>query len=297
MAIERIQSLQSKLAKAVDRLTYKNGIVETAISELTLYRLTEESQTFYEVWSPGVCLIASGSKRILFGNNSIQHDSSKYLLLSADLPLTTYPLGASDKDPYLALRIDLDPSVIMELVIESEMHLKRIERVPHSLNVNPLSERLLEVILRLIDLLEKPHDIRIVKPLILKELAYILLSSEHGAQLQALAIAGSQSQKINKVINKIKLDYKSPFKISELAALVSMSESSLHHYFKSITSMTPLQFQKQLRLQEARRLMFKYNYDASTAAYEVGYGSTTQFNREYKRFFGDTPIHDVTSKK
>ncbi len=293
MLMPDLHSQRLYLAEMITKYSQNNANTQNLIKELTFYHLTDESQTFHETWSPGICLIASGQKRVVWGNNNIEHSASEYILMSVDLPLITQAIMATKNSPYLALRVDLDPLEIADLAIESQLPLTSASNKSSGLNIAPLHERLLDVVIRLVSLLDRPHDIPILKPLILKELAYILLTDPQGAQLRAMALTESQSQRIYKVINKIKADYKDKFKVSELAAIANMSESSLHHYFKAITSMTPLQFQKQIRLQEARKLMLKYQFEAATAAFKVGYDSPTQFSREYKRLFGNSPIRDV----
>jgi AraC-like DNA-binding protein len=285
--------LQTQLAELVNENTSSNGATQCAIEGVTLYRFTDDSLITHELWSPGLCLIASGRKRIFLGDKILEHDASEYLLLSVDLPLTTFPINASTRHPYLALRIDLDPSEIANLAIESQINLGNSGKVPEAFSIVTLRARLLDAVVRLLTLLNRPNEIKILKPMILREISFLLLSDPLGEQLRAIALKESQSQRIYRVINKIKSDYRNKLRIRDLAEIANMSESSLHHYFKSMTSMSPLQYQKQIRLQEARNLLLKNNYDAASAAFEVGYDSPAQFSREYKRLFGSSPIRDT----
>jgi AraC-like DNA-binding protein len=221
------------------------------------------------------------------------YDQAHYLLVSVDLPIVGRVIEATPEAPYLALRLDLDPRQIGALIMEAGLSAPGNDQLGRGLVVSRIDTHLLDAVVRLLRLLESPQDIRMLAPLALREILYRLLTGEQGARLRQIALANSQAQRIAKAVNWIKHNYAQPLRIETIAREVHMSPSALHHHFKAITAMSPLQYQKQLRLHEARRLLLGEVLDAATASYRVGYESPSQFSREYSRLFGAPPLRDI----
>lgn len=222
------------------------------------------------------------------------YDPAHYLMVSVDLPVAGRILDATPKNPHLALRLDLDPALVTALAIEAGISDSAgKQEPPRGLAVNRLDAPLMGSVLRLLRLLETPQDIRVLGPLAMREVLYRLLMGEQGERLRQITATNSQTQRIVQAIHWLKSNYRQPFRIEDIAREVYMSPSGLHHHFKAVTAMSPLQYQKQLRLQEARRLMLGESMDAATAGYSVGYESPSQFSREYSRLFGAPPLRDI----
>lgn len=286
-----------ELAQCIERFTKQEGFTDTAIAAVQLIRSdhpTSRTHTFYE---PSVCIIAQGQKQAVLGNEIYRYNPANYLVASVDVPVTGQVLEATPEKPYLCFRLALEPQQISELLLASG------DATGHTASPTAASRRglfvskvnapLLDAVLRLIRLLETPMDIPVLAPLLIREIVYRLLQGEQGETLAQIALADSHAQQIAKVINTLKRDYHKNLRIDDLAREACMSSSSLHAHFKTITNMTPLQYQKQLRLQEARRLLFAEQLDAATASHRVGYESPSQFNREYHRLFGLPPLRDI----
>jgi AraC-like DNA-binding protein len=268
------------------------GIVQTPVAGLSVYRIANPGGPKHHVYEPALALIAQGAKQVMVGDEIHTYDALHYLVTSVDLPVVGQVRVASDTLPYLGLRFSLDIAEIGELI--------RDERLPPAVHtgpargiyVNRIALPVLEPVLRLLRLLDAPADIAIVAPLVKREILYRLLMNGEGARLRQLALQDSQTQRIAKAIALLRANYAQALRIDEIASGVHMSVSSFHHHFKAVTAMSPLQFQKQLRLQEARRLLLTGGTDASTAAHSVGYESASQFAREYARMFGAPPARD-----
>ncbi|MEH3158563.1 MAG: AraC family transcriptional regulator [Sphingomonas taxi] len=235
--------------------------------------------------------MAQGSKRVSIGDHSVVYDAAHYLLVSVDLPLVGHVIDASPDRPYLCCKIDLDPAMLSDLMVAEG------GAVPHTdlpvLCVYPSDPDLIDAACRLVGLLDRPDTIRVLAPLIEREILYRLLTGPHGPMLRHLVTAGSHLNQISRAIAAIRRRFDAPIRIDEVAAEAGMSPSSLHAHFKAITRMTPLDYQKQLRLQEARRLMLVGGATAGSAGFAVGYESPSQFNREYRRLFGAPPRQDI----
>ena len=289
---------QAKLAALLGRLTGGDGIHATAIAPLTLYRMSAPSEPVHGVQKPTFCVVAQGCKQAVLGEETHLHDPSRYLLISVDLPLTAQIVEASPQTPYLGFCLDIDPRQVAALLLE--MHppgdsppKPAQAAVARSLSLSRTDTALLDAVLRLLRLLDTPQDIPMLAPLALREILYRLLSGEQGARLRQLALHDSLTQRVARAIDWIKQHYAEPLPIDTLAQEACMSASGLHHHFKAVTALSPLQYQKHLRLQEARRLMLCDALDTATAGYRVGYQSPSQFSREYSRLFGAPPLRDI----
>jgi AraC-like DNA-binding protein len=230
---------------------------------------------------------------VLLGEDAYLYDACRFLVTSVDLPAIGEIIEASPETPFLALVMKLDQRAITELMVEGRLPPPRAEPTGRGMAVGQATLPLLQAFQRLIDLLDEPDDIPVLAPLIQREIVYRLLVSPLGSRLCQIASVGSQSHRIARAIDWLKTHANEPLRVEELAASVQMSTSTFHHHFRALTAMSPLQFQKWLRLNEARRLMLTEHLDASTAAFRVGYESPSQFGREYHRLFGAPPLRDI----
>ncbi|ANN68165.1 AraC family transcriptional regulator [Bordetella bronchialis] len=267
------------------------GSMPTAIPGLHLHRLTCTSGPHHALQLPIFGVIAQGSKRLLVGDEVYDYDPLHYLVSSVDLPVSGKVTVGSPTEPYLGLRLDLDVEAIDDLIHEVDPPSVPAE-VPRGLYVNRLGDTLLDGVLRLLRLLDSPVDIPVLAPMVKREIFYRLLMNGQGAVLRQLVQKDSHTQRIARAIRLLREHYVRPLRVEELARHAHMSPSSFHHHFKAVTAMSPLQFQKQLRLQEARRLMFTSDADVAVVAHQVGYESPSQFSREYSRLFGSAPLRD-----
>ena len=271
----------------------RDGVHPTPIPGLTLYRGScQTAGANCGVYKPAMALIAQGEKRVVLGDETYVYDQANYLVTSVDLPVLARVTRASTDTPYLAFMFDLDPRRIGALM--SEMKLSRPPSASgRGMAVGTLTVEILDPVLRLMRLLDNPQDIPILAPMIERELIYRLLTGEMAMRLRNIAVAESQTHQISRAIDWLKNNFNQPLRIEDLARSVHMSESSLHHHFKAVTAMSPLQYQKHLRLQEARRLMLTEMQDAASAGHRVGYESPSQFSREYSRLYGAPPLRDI----
>jgi AraC-like DNA-binding protein len=287
------ESQRKELASVLARFTSSDGPHQTAIPFLTLYRWNAPTATACGVYEPSLTLVAQGSKRALLGGETYVYDQTHFLVTSVDLPVMSQVTGATKDTPYLCLCFRIDLRRLSELMTEAESAERETIPEGRGIFVGQLSAPLLDAALRLMHLLETPQDIPVLAPLIEREILYRLLQSDQGMRLRHIARRESQSHQIAKAIDWLKANYAKPLRIEELARRVSMSPSSLHHHFKAITAMSPLQYQKQFRLQEARRLMLTEMLDAASAGHQVGYESPSHFSREYCRLYGAPPVRDI----
>lgn len=281
----------AELSALIDRHVVGTGICSTAMPHVSLIRADAPSTTTPAVYEASLCIIAQGSKRVSIGEHSVVYDAAHYLLVSVDLPLVGHVLDASPERPYLCCKIDLDAAMLADLMASEGGGVARTE-LP-VLGVYPEDPDLIDAACRLVGLLDRPNTIRALAPLIEREILYRLLTGPHGPMLRHVATAGSHLNQVSRAIAAIRRRFDAPIRIDDVAAEAGMSSSSLHAHFKAITRMTPLEYQKQLRLQEARRLMLSEGATASTAGFAVGYESPSQFSREYRRLFGAPPRADI----
>ncbi|EGQ9350257.1 TPA: helix-turn-helix domain-containing protein [Vibrio parahaemolyticus] len=284
-----------KLAKLIDRWTGNANQYDTPISGLRFSRWTTPTPPTSYTHNPSICLIAQGRKRVLLGEESFVYDANHFLISSVDLPIIANIIEASEELPYLGLIIELDLTEISQLIVDSELAFTQSKEAQKGIAVGELSESLLDAFVRLAELLDEGQNIKILAPIIKREIFYRLLMSEQGTRLHQIVTAGSHSHQIAKAIDWLKNNFVKPLSVGDLASFTGMSKSSFYTHFRSMTSMTPLQFQKKLRLSEARRLMLTENLDAMAATFKVGYESPSQFSREYNRLFGAPPSKDIKS--
>ncbi|MES2057138.1 MAG: AraC family transcriptional regulator [Pseudomonadota bacterium] len=282
----------AELAALITRHAPESGMIGTAVQRLSLIRANRPTEPVPSVYEASLCLIAQGSKRVSIGDHSLVYDASRYLLVSVDLPLVGHVIDASSAEPYLCCKIDLDQAALADLIIATSGHLSRPADLP-ALAVYPGDPDLVDAACRLVKLLDQPENIPTLAPLIEREILYRLLTGPHGPMLRHMAVANSHLNQVSRAIAKIRGGFHERLRIDDIAAAAGMSPSSLHEHFKTVTRMTPLEYQKQLRLQEARRLMLAEGASAGTAGFAVGYDSPSQFSREYRRLFGAPPRRDI----
>ena len=276
------------LAAAMERQATEDGAYDTAVPALRLSRFSAPSDLVALVYEPSLCVVAQGVKEVLLGDETYRLEPAQLLLVSVDLPVTARVVEASRGRPYLAVRLALDPAVVGELLADGMTGPPPNSPV-RGLAVTPVEPLLLDAFSRLVALLDSPQDIEPLAPLILREITYRVLTGSQGLRLRQIALAGAPAQRIARAIRWLKDHFADSLRIDSLAKHVGMSPSAFHLHFKSVTAMSPLQYQKHLRLQGARRLMLSEGLEAADAAFRVGYESPSQFSREYRRLFGDAP--------
>lgn len=286
---------RTDLAELIERFAVVDGVHETAIRELTLFRLSKPSEPTPVFYEPAVCVIAQGRKRVLLGDEAYVYDPAHWLLVAADLPLAGEVIQASSRAPYLSLRVDLDMAIVNELAAEVSQLGPPPGPAGRALAVGPIAPPLLDAFVRLVGLLGTPFDRVVLAPLVMREIIYRLLIGEQGARLRQIAAGDAHAQRIVRALRWLKDHLTEPIRIEKLAREARMSPSAFHQHFKCVTAMSPLQYQKSLRLHEARRLMLGEGLDAAEASFRVGYESPSQFSREYRRLFGAPPRRDVAA--
>ncbi|MBW6398757.1 AraC family transcriptional regulator [Roseomonas sp. HJA6] len=280
-----------ELAALITRHAPEAGMSGTAVPRLSLIRANRPTVPVPAVYEASLCLIAQGSKRVSLGEHSVVYDASRYLLVSVDLPLVGHVLEASPGAPYLCCKMDLDLAALAELTV-ADRGAPEADDLP-TLAVYPSDPDLVDAVCRLVKLLGQPDSIAVLAPLVEREILYRLLTGPHGAMLRRMAAGDSRLNRVTRAIAAIRNGFREQLRIDTIAAAAGMSASSLHAHFKAITRMTPLEYQKQLRLQEARRLMLAEGTSAGLAGFTVGYDSQSQFSREYRRMFGAPPRQDI----
>jgi AraC-like DNA-binding protein len=268
------------------------GVVEP-LPGLHLHHSFSPTIPVHGVTEPSFCVIAQGSKEVFLGEERYQYDPYSYLLSTVELPIVGQIIEASKERPYLALRLVLDPAVVGSIMMKIARPLPEIQGSKTALSVSPLDVSLLDAVVRLVRLLDCPTEARVLLPFITREIIYRLLVGPQGHRLRQMTVLGGHTHRVAQAVQRIHKEYDQHLQIDELARQVGMSVSSFHQHFKAVTAMSPLQFQKQLRLQEARRLMIGEDLDAAAAGFRVGYEDPSQFSREYKRLFGVPPMRYV----
>jgi AraC-like DNA-binding protein len=278
-----------ELAELIARYATSDGVHPTPHPRLFLVRLSQPTLPQHAVHEPAFCIIAQGRKQVTIGPKAYVYDPSKYFVVSVDVPVTGRVVEATPQRPYLCFRLDLHTPLVGTIILETPPSVDPREAVP-GVAMSSLTTEIRDAALRL---LATPADFPALAPLAEREILYRLLSGEQGATIRQIALANSNARRVGRAIDWIRRNYREELRIDALAAVAAMSRSALHAHFKTVTAMSPLQYQKQLRLQEARRLMMGEAMDAARAAYEVGYESPSQFSREYRRLFGNPPARDV----
>ncbi|HZC05791.1 MAG TPA: AraC family transcriptional regulator [Ktedonobacterales bacterium] len=289
---QQMQALREELVERIARVVRTDGTVEP-LTGLYLARASLPMEPLHSVVEPSLCLIAQGSKEILLGASRYRYDSEHYLLTTVDLPRVSQVLEASKERPYLSVRLELSPALVGSVMIESGHTESPGPADMRAIDVSGLDAGLLDAVVRLVRLVDSPAEARVLMPLVTREIVYRLLIGEQGGRLLHLALLGGYTPRISSAIERLRQDFAQPLRIEQLARELGMSVSGLHHHFKAVTAMSPLQFQKRLRLLEARRLMLGEDLDAAGAAFRVGYRDASHFNREYKSLFGVPPMRDV----
>lgn len=285
--------MQTDLVNVIGRWTVGKTDCSTPIKNLLCFRREAPSVPCACTIEPSVLFVVQGSKQLLIGEQAFAYDTGHFLLNSLDLPASSQVLVASPEQPCLGLMLKLDLRVMADIIAHSGMPPPRDRVAEGSTAIGTVTPALLEPVHRLLGLIHEPDAIAVLAPLIEREIHFRLLKSDLAGRLWRIASVGSQSHRIVRAVDWLRANYTEPLRIDELAAQVQMSPSTLHHHFRLLTAMSPLQYQKWLRLTEAKRLMLNEHLDAANAAFRVGYESPSQFSREYSRLFGVTPKRDT----
>ncbi|PQZ93182.1 MULTISPECIES: AraC family transcriptional regulator [Pseudomonas] len=291
----RQTSTQERLAQIIGAHISKPGDCATAIPGLGLFRREHPAPPIVCMVEPSIILVVRGEKRLWVGGEGFPYDTSRFLITSLDLPANSEVLVASAQQPCLGLVLKLDLRVLAELITQSDLPPARDRSVAKGVGIGSMTSAMLASFERLLALLDEPESISILAPLIQREIHYRVLQSDQASRLRQITSVDGQGYRIAKAIDWLKLHYTAALRVEELAARVQMSAPTFHHHFRQLTTMSPLQYQKWLRLNEARRLMLNEHQDASSAAYKVGYESPSQFSREYSRLFGAPPKRDIAT--
>lgn len=289
-----IDPRQAELCERVQRAAPKDGLTASALQGLSFIRASEIGQPLPSVYTPAMCVVVQGRKRAIIGSQSYHYDPFNFLLVSVTLPMFGQILDASPERPYLCMRLDIDVPAVSQLMVDMADAKTAETRDATPLYVARMSSSVLDALLRLTQLLDTPQDLPVLGALTLREIWYRLLREDMGTRLRQLVALEGPVQRISRAIELLRRRFDRPLRIEELADVSHMSPSTFHARFKAVTSLSPLQFQKQIRLHEARRLMLSEGLDGASAAHAVGYASPSQFNREYRRLFGAPPRRDLT---
>jgi AraC-like DNA-binding protein len=289
---QRMQNNKEELVERLSRYLPEDGVLE-AFSGFFLARYSKPTQSVHSIYQPAFCFVVQGTKRALLGEEVFRYDPGHYLIFTVDLPVIFHVEEASAEGPYLGFRLNLDPALVASVMMESGIETKKSDAGVKAIDVKAIDVDLLNAVVRLVRLVETPEERKILAPLVTREIIYRLLAGGQGARLSHLLTSAGDTLRISEAIGHLRENLDQPLKIEDIAREVGMSVSGFHHHFKSVTAMSPLQFQKQLRLQEARRLMLGEDLDAASAGFRVGYEDPSYFSRDYKKMFGAPPHRDV----
>jgi AraC-like DNA-binding protein len=287
-----VEAHKNELVERIARAITEDGTVEP-FKDVYLRRFSSPNEPLLSLSAPTFTVIAQGSKETQLGKEHYRYDPYHYCIGTVELPLVTQIVEASRERPYLSVGLELDPILVGSVMSEAGQTPLSEPTHVKAFNVSPLDADLLDSVVRLVRLIENPVEAPVLVPLVKREIVYRLLTREQGERLRHIAILSGYTPPIVKVIERLHRDFDQPFRIHNIASELGMSVSGFHHHFKAVTAMSPLQFQKRLRLQEARRLMLGDGLDAVSAANRVGYHNAAHFNRDYKSFFGLPPMRDV----
>jgi len=290
-------SLQEALARTIGRWTEGVEDRSTPIPNLNFFRRQGPTKPAVCMVEPSVILVVQGAKQLIVGGEAYPYNVDRFLMTSLDLPANSETVIASPEKPCLGLAFKLDVRIIADLIAQGGLPPARERSSDKSVGIGTVSPLLLEAFKHLLDLLEEPNAVALLAPAFQREIHYRLLMSDQAARLWQIAAVGSQSHRIARAIDWLKANYRLPLRVEELAGRVHMSPSAFRHHFHQLAAMSPLQYQKWLRLNEARRLMLNEKFDAADAAFKVGYESPSQFSREYSRLFGAPPKRDIESMR
>jgi AraC-like DNA-binding protein len=286
-------ALRAELGRRIERHMDLTGANATAIGGLNLYRCTGLTPAYSTIYEPSLAVIVRGRKRVVVGDETYLYDESRFLLTAVDMPTIANIMEATPDQPHLAIMLRLDLETARQMIADIDIAAIETCNAGAAMATGPATLELLDAVNRLLGLLDVPHDIPILGRLIEREILYRLLTGPTGARLRQTVSLGTQANRAARVIAWLRGNFVLPVRVEALADVAGMGVSTLHHHFRALTAMSPLQYQKHLRLHEARRLMLSEAIDAGTAAMRVGYESPTQFSREYRRLFGAPPKRDV----
>ncbi|MDR1423867.1 MAG: AraC family transcriptional regulator [Azoarcus sp.] len=287
------EPIRAGIAQRISAFVSREGESATPLPGLSFARVTKPTPPTSYLYEPSISMIIRGRKRVQLGETTYIYDESRFLLTAVKLPTTTEVLEASAQAPYVSLLLRLDLQAARQMIADVDRHESSVPASGPAMATGPASIELFDAIARLVGLLDNPKDLLHLGVLIQREIIYRILTSCAGARFRETVLLGTQSQRTAKAIAWLRENFAQPLRVEDLAEMAGMGVSTLHHHFRAMTSMSPVQYQKHLRLHEARRILLGENVDAVTAAVRVGYESASQFNREYRRMFGAPPIRDV----
>jgi AraC-like DNA-binding protein len=294
---DELARMRSDLARKIAAHIQSDGREPTGVPGLSLYRKSAPTECTSAAYEPELIVFVQGEKRINVGGTTLVCDNSTFLLTSIDMPVISQVTKATREEPILALLLRLEMPTVREILSQEEFHLPEAASSARGMAVGKTSPALFDACSRLLDLLDAPQDIPFLSHLIQREVIYRLLRGPLGKHLRSIATLGEQSNRTAKAVGWLRANYDKPLSVEELASVAQMGVSTLHHHFRSLTAMSPLQYQKRLRLHAARVRMMTEGIDAASAAFEVGYESASQFNREYNRLFGQPPMRDIKLRR
>lgn len=289
----RLQINREEILDCAQRLLPQDGASEV-LPGFFVARSSKPTQSVHSVYQPALCFVVQGGKQALLGEQVFRYDPGHYLLYTVDLPLVFQVEKASKEKPYLGCRLNLDPTLVAEVLMESGVETKKSDKSVKAIDVSTINADLFDALVRLFRLADVPSEASALAPLVTKEIVYRLLTGGQGARLNHLMASAGDTRRISRAIGHLREHFDEPLKVEEVAHKFGMSVSGFHHHFKSVTAMSPLQFQKQIRLQEARRLMLGDDLDAASAGFRVGYEDPAYFSRDYKKLFGAPPQRDIS---
>lgn len=289
----QLSARHESMARIIAKWARETGDYSTPIENLRFFRRESPSPPAFCMVEPSILLVVQGAKQMLIGGEAYPYNTTHFLITSLDLPASSEVTMASREQPCLGLLLKLDLRMLTELIAQGGLSLPRDRSVGRGVGISTATPAILRPFTHLLELLDEPDAIPVLAPLIQREIHYRLLMSDQAARLRQIASVDSQGHRIAKAIDWLKLNYAMPLRIEELAARVQMSTPTFHHHFRQLTAMSPLQYQKWLRLNEAKRLMLNEHLDVTSAAFQVGYESPSQFSREYSRLFGTPPKRDI----
>ncbi len=292
MQINRAELIERMMRLTSGDKSLEDGLLE-AYPGVFLARSSTPTEPVHSVFKPAFCVVPQGSKEMLLGEEVFRYDPGHYLISTVDLPTISHVVEASKEKPYLSFRLDLDPTVVASVLMESRIKIKKGDMSIKAMNVSPIDAELLDAVAKLVRLLDNLEEMKFLAPQIIREIIYRLLKGEQGARLSHLLVSEGDTRRISKAVKQLREHIDEPLKIENMARELGMSVSGFHHHFKSVTAMSPLQFQKQIRLQEARRLMLGEDLDVAVASSRVGYEDPSYFSRDYKKLFGSPPQRDI----
>ena len=285
--------LKQQLLQLVQQVAVNEGLNSTVIPNVFCYKICHSLVTMPAVYEPCLCIIVQGRKNVMLGTDMLSYGELEFLVASVDLPILGTVVEASAQQPYFVIQINVDVRLLSELLLQMEYLAVANRKAECGLFIGQVDQQMGDSLLRLLALLQQPDDIPVLAESLVREMHYRMLRSNYGREIAQISLKGTPTQRISVAIQKLRRDYDQTVTIEELAALAGMSVSSFHAHFKAVTNMSPLQFQKSVRLVEARSLMISQHMDAASTAYRVGYESPSQFSREYARMFGSPPARDI----